>query len=54
MENAVFTTLSMVYDENEHLLVQERIGTAWNGIAFPGGHAESGASFVESVICEVF
>jgi len=54
MENAEFTTLCMVYDENEHLLVQERIGTAWNGIAFPGGHVEPGESFVESVIREVF
>ncbi len=54
MENAVFTTLCMVCDENEHLLVQERIGTAWNGIAFPGGHVEPGESFVESVIREVF
>ena len=33
---------------------RERIGTAWDGIAFPGGHVEQGESFVESVIREVF
>lgn len=34
--------------------MQERVGTAWDGIAFPGGHVEPGESFVEAVIREVF
>lgn len=54
MEQAIFTTLCMVYDNQDQILVQERIGTAWDGIAFPGGHVEQGESFVESVIREVF
>ncbi len=54
MEQAIFTTLCMVYDNQGKILVQERIGTAWDGIAFPGGHVEQGESFVESVIREVF
>lgn len=54
MEQAIFTTLCMVYDNQDNILVQERIGTAWDGIAFPGGHVEQGESFVESVIREVF
>lgn len=54
MEQAVFTTLCMVYDSEGQVLVQERNSTAWNGIAFPGGHVEQGESFVESVIREVF
>lgn len=54
MEQAIFTTLCMIYDNQDQILVQERIGTAWDGIAFPGGHVEQGESFVESVIREVF
>lgn len=53
MEQVVFTTLCMVCDQAGHILVQERIGTAWDGLAFPGGHVEPGESFVESVIREV-
>ncbi len=40
MEQAIFTTLCMVYDNQDQILVQERKGTAWDGIAFPGGHVE--------------
>ncbi len=54
MEKAIFTTLCMVKDENKNVLVQERIGGKWEGIAFPGGHVEAGESFVSSVIREVF
>lgn len=53
MEQAIFTTLCMVCDNQNRVLVQERIGTSWDGIAFPGGHVEPGESFVESVIREV-
>lgn len=53
MEQAVFTTMCMVCDNQNKVLLQERIGTAWDGIAFPGGHVESGESFVESVIREI-
>lgn len=53
MENAVFTTLCMVSDIDGNVLVQERIGGKWDGIAFPGGHVEQGESFVKSVIREV-
>lgn len=54
MEKAIFTTLCMVKAENKNVLVQERIGGKWEGIAFPGGHVEAGESFVGSVIREVF
>lgn len=54
MEQAVFTTLCMVSDPDGRVLVQERVGTAWDGIVFPGGHVEPGESFVEAVIREVF
>ena len=54
MESAVFTTLCMVYDDRNRILVQERHGTNWDGLAFPGGHVEAGESFTKSVIREVY
>lgn len=53
MEQAIFTTMCMVCDNQNRVLLQERTGTAWDGIAFPGGHVELGESFVESVIREI-
>ena len=38
MEQAIFTTLCMVYDDKNRVLVQDRCGTGWDGLAFPGGH----------------
>lgn len=56
MDRSVRTTLTnlcMVY-EGDKILVQDRVGPHWSGLAFPGGHVESGESFVESVIREVY
>ena len=53
MEQAIFTTLCMMSDKNGSVLVQERVGGRWSGIAFPGGHVESGESFTKSVVREV-
>lgn len=54
MEQAIFTTLCMVYDDQNRILVQNRCGTGWDGLAFPGGHVEAGESFTKSVIREVY
>ncbi len=54
MESAVFTTLCMVYDDQNRILVQDRHGTSWDGLAFPGGHVEAGESFTKSVMREVY
>ena len=54
MEQAIFTTLCMVYDDQNRILVQQRHGTGWDGLAFPGGHVEAGESFTKSVIREVY
>ena len=43
----------MVTDKNGSVLVQERVGGRWQGVAFPGGHVESGESFTKSVVREV-
>ena len=50
MEQAIFTMLCMVYDNQNRVLIQECNGT----IAFPGGHVERGKSFVESVKRKVY
>ena len=52
-EQAVFTNMCMIYDNNGNILVQDRKNLNWPGITFPGGHIEHGESFVESVIREV-
>lgn len=44
----------MVYDDENRILVQDRIDPSWPGICFPGGHVEYGESFVESAIREVY
>lgn len=53
-ESAIFTNMCMVSDGNGNILVQDRRNPDWPGVTFPGGHAEPGESFVESVIREVF
>lgn len=47
------TTMCMVYD-NDRVLVQDRVDPDWPGITFPGGHVESGESFVDAAIREVY
>lgn len=47
------TNMVMIYDrEHDLVLVQNRI-KSWKGIAFPGGHLESGESIYESAVREV-
>lgn len=47
------TNMCMICD-GDRILVQERTDPDWPGVTFPGGHVESGESFVASVIREVF
>lgn len=52
-EKAIFTNMCMVYDDAGNVLVQERVNTGWDGIAFPGGHVDAGEDFVDAVKREV-
>ena len=52
-ERVVLTNMCMVCDGAGNVLVQDRLDPDWPGLAFPGGHVESGESFTESVIREV-
>ena len=54
MEQAIFTVLVMVSDENGNILVQDRLDPGWPGICFPGRHVEPGESFTEAAIRETF
>ena len=53
-ETAIFTNMCMIYDENGNVLVQDRVGSNWAGITFPGGHVERGESFTDAAIREVY
>lgn len=45
--------MCMIYDDEGHILVMNRIKNDWPGLTFPGGHVEEGEDFVTSVIREV-
>ena len=53
LERAELTCACMVEDGKGNVLVQERIDPKWPGIAFPGGHVETGESFAAAVIREM-
>ena len=52
-EQAIFTNLVMVYDDNGNILVQDRKDPDWPGICFPGGHVEQHEPIVDAVIREM-
>ena len=52
-EVAVELTNMCVVCDGTRVLVQDRVGRAWSGITFPGGHVEPGESITASVIREV-
>lgn len=54
MEQAVFTTLTMVRDGAGRVLLQNRVNVPWPGLAFPGGHVEPGEPFTKAAVREVF
>lgn len=51
-ETVTLTNMCMIYHGTQ-VLVQDRIGDDWSGIAFPGGHVEKGESLTDAVIREV-
>ena len=53
-EQAIFTNMCMIEDGEGRVLIQDRKNPNWPGYTFPGGHVESGESFVGSVIREVW
>lgn len=53
-EQAEFTNLVMVYDEQGRILVEDRVDPNWPGVVFPGGHIDPGESLTHAAIREVF
>lgn len=53
VEKTIITNMCMIYDNEGHILVQDRVNPDWAGITFPGGHVEKEESFVNSVVREV-
>lgn len=51
-ETVTLTNMCMIY-RGTQVLVQDRVGDDWSGIAFPGGHVEKGESLTDAVIREV-
>ncbi len=54
MENEIIlTNMVMIYDDNDNILVQNRVAKDWPGINFPGGHVKYDESIEESCIREI-
>ena len=51
-ENVELTVLCLITD-GDKVLLQNRVKNDWQGYALPGGHVESGESFVDAVIREM-
>ena len=45
--------MCMIYNGTK-VVVQDRVGDNWTGIAFPGGHVEDKESFTDAVIREIY
>ena len=53
MEKTILTNMCMIYNGTK-VVVQDRVGNNWTGIAFPGGHVEDKESFTDAVIREIY
>lgn len=53
-ERAEFTNMVMVYDEQNRILVEDRVDPDWPGVVFPGGHIDPGESLIHAAIREVY
>lgn len=53
MNNIKLTTMCMIYNDNDEILVQDRTKNDWPGITFPGGKVEKDELIEESCIREI-
>src|SRR5574344_592777 len=49
----ILTTMTMVYDSQGNILVQDRLKQDWPGINFPGGHVKKDETILASAIREM-
>ena len=52
-ETVCLTNMCMVEDGKGNVVALDKIKGGYTGLTFPGGHAEEGESFYDSVIREV-
>lgn len=52
-EQAIFTTMCMVYNDDGEVVLQNRVDASWSGLSFPGGHVEPNEVFLDAAIREV-
>ena len=53
-EKVIFMNMCMVYDNEGNVLALDKVGKGYSGTTFPGGHVETGETFKESVIREIY
>lgn len=54
IEKVIFMNMCMVYDNEGNVLALDKEGKGYSGTTFPGGHVETGETFKESVIREIY
>ncbi len=52
-ETVTLTNMCMIYKDGQ-VLVQNKVGSSYNGITFPGGHVEKNEAFADAVIREIY
>ena len=54
IEKVIFMNMCMVYDKEGNVVALDKVGKGYSGTTFPGGHVETGETFKESVIREIY
>ena len=52
-EQAIFTVLCLLSDQNGNILLEDRKDPSWPGVSLPGGHVEPGESFTQAAVREM-
>ena len=52
-EQAIFTVLCLLSDQNGNILLEDRKDPSWSGVSLPGGHVEPGESFTQAAVREM-
>ena len=53
-EKITLTNMCMIYDNNDNVVVQDKVGKSYSGLIFPGGHVEYHEPIVDSMIREIY
>ena len=53
-EKITLTNMCMIYDDDNNVVVQEKLGKTYTGLIFPGGHVEYHEPIIDSMIREIY